>query len=75
MDCYDCNAKFQCAAVVEKGSIICMENRMRYGGTHAEDRPKRQPGDFCQFCGCRLRVIGTQRFCNNPACRNRFVNV
>jgi len=41
MDCYDCKAKSVCAAVVQRGSVICLMNRMRYCGTHAEEEPRR----------------------------------
>ena len=40
MDCYDCKAKSVCAAVVQPGSVICLMNRMRYCGTHAEEEPR-----------------------------------
>lgn len=43
-----------------------------HGGSHADDKPPRQHGDFCQYCGQRLRTIGTARFCNNVNCKNRF---
>lgn len=46
-----------------------------YCGTHAEEEPRRQRGDYCQYCGHRLREIGRERFCNNVNCRNRYVNV
>lgn len=71
MDCYDCKAKSVCAAVVQRGSVMCLMNRMRYCGTHAEEEPRRQQGDYCQYCGHRLREIGRERFCNNVNCRNR----
>lgn len=51
MDCYDCKAKSVCAAVVQPGSVLCLMNRMRYCGTHAEEEPRRQRGDYCQYCG------------------------
>ena len=75
MDCYDCKAKSVCAAVVQPGSVLCLMNRMRYCGTHAEEEPRRQQGDYCQYCGHRLREIGRERFCNNVNCRNRYVSV
>lgn len=62
-------------AVVQPGSVLCLMNRMRYCGTHAEEEPRRQRGDYCQYCGHRLREIGRERFCNNVNCRNRYVNV
>ena len=75
MDCYYCKAKGKCMAAAQPGSVMCMVNRMRYGGTHADDRPPRQEGGFCQFCGQPLRQIGEARFCNDVNCRNRFVDV
>lgn len=76
VECYDCKAKGTCSAVVQQGSVMCMMNRLRYCGTHAEEEQrKRQEGDFCQYCGQRLRVIGRERFCNNVNCRNRFESV
>ena len=59
----------------QPGSVLCLMNRMRYCGTHAEEEPRRQQGDYCQYCGHRLREIGRERFCNNVNCRNRYVNV
>lgn len=75
MNCYDCKAKEVCIAAAEPGSVMCMINRMRYGGTHADDGPRRQQGDYCQYCGHRLRELGRERFCDNVECRNRYVNV
>ena len=51
MDCYYCKAKNECSAAVEPGSIVCTVNRLRYGGTHADDRPARQSGVFADFVG------------------------
>ena len=73
--CLGCKAKDVCIAAVQPGSVMCMVNRMRYGGTHADDAPRRQEGDYCQYCGSRLRVIGRERFCNNVNCTNRFESV
>lgn len=74
MDCFYCKAKEHCIAAAQPGSVVCMVNRLRYGGTHA-DEPQRQPGNYCQFCGQPLKVIGNQRFCNNTRCTNRFNDV
>ncbi len=74
-DCYYCQAKNNCIAAAEPGSVIYMINRMRYGGTHADDSPKRQTGGYCQHCGQPLKEIGRQRFCNNPKCTNRYIDV
>lgn len=75
MDCYYCKAKEYCIAAAQPGSMICLVNRMRYGGTHADDAPPRQAGGFCQYCGRPLREIGRERFCNNVNCRNRYMSV
>lgn len=74
-NCYTCKAKSECSAAAQPGSIMCMVNRMRFGGTHADEEPTRQPGRFCQYCGHPLREIGMERFCNNVNCPNRFQNV
>ena len=75
MRCNDCKAKGVCLAAAEPGSVMCMINRMRYCGTHADVEPQRQQGDYCQYCGHRLRELGRERFCNNVKCLNRYVNV
>lgn len=75
MECYNCKAKAHCIAAVQPGSVMCKINLMKYGGTHADDAPYRQVGNYCQYCGERLRVIGTERFCNNVNCEHRYINV
>ena len=75
IDCYYCKAKEHCIAAAQPGFVVCLANRLRYGGTHADDLPQRQPGRFCQYCGQPLREIGGKRFCNNVNCINRFVDV
>ena len=72
MKCYNCKAKAHCIAAVQPGSVMCKINLIKYGGTHADDG---QPGNYCQYCGKRLRVIGTERFCNNVNCEHRYINV
>ena len=37
-ECYYCKAKEHCIAAAQPGSVLCMVNRMRYGGTPAENR-------------------------------------
>lgn len=75
MSCYTCKAKNYCSSAVQEDSIVCMMNRVRYGGTHGEEEQLRQEGIFCQHCGKPLKVYGSERFCNNPRCRNRYVSV
>lgn len=74
-NCYNCKVKSECIAAAQSGSVACLVNRMRFGGTHAADEPPRQLGRFCQYCGHPLREIGTERFCNNANCPNRHQNL
>lgn len=72
-ECYYCKAKEHCIAAAQPGSVVCMVNRLRYGGSHADEaRPR---GRFCQFCGQPLREIGKKRFCNNAQCWNHYNDV
>ena len=48
MECYNCKAKEHCIAAAQPGSVICMMNILKYDGTHADDAPPRQAGNFCQ---------------------------
>lgn len=75
MDCYYCKAKEHCITAAQPGSVLCMVNQLRYGGTHAEDQPARQVGAYCQHCGKKLKEYGRERFCNNVFCTNRYVSV
>ena len=75
MDCYNCNAKSHCEAVVQPCSVMCTIYRFCYCGTKMDEPAKKHPVDFCQYCGHRLRVIGGERFCNNVNCTNRFESV
>lgn len=72
MNCYNCSAKNECLMIVRPGSKTCLVNQIRYGVTKANIEPPRQKGCFCQFCGHRLKEIGSKRFCNNPQCVNRY---
>lgn len=74
-ECYYCKAKEHCIATAQPGSVVCMVNRMRYGGTHADDTPPRTEVVYCQFCGQPLKVIGRKRFCHNTRCLNRYNDV
>ena len=48
MDCNSCEARHNCMAVVEPGSIACIAHLLHEG-------------------------IGTERFCNNVQCENRYI--
>lgn len=72
-DCRNCRAKSQRIAVAEPGSVMVI-NRLKYGGTHTDDLADRR-ATYCQFCGKPLRIIGTERFCNNVNCFNRYESV
>ena len=76
MDCYYCKAKEQCNAAVQQGSVMCMVNQMKYGGTHADDpEPDRQRPRFCSACGQPLVIRERNRYCNNPRCYMRYRDV
>lgn len=51
MECYNCKAKEYCIAEAQPGSLVCLMNRMRYGGTHADDPSPRQVRNYGKFCG------------------------
>ncbi len=74
-ECYYCKAKEYCIAAAQPGSVVCMINRLKYGGSHADELRTRQVGRYCQFCGQPLREIGEKRFCNNVQCWNRYTDV
>lgn len=73
--CDVCPALGMCISATEPGSIVCRINRMKY--THAQaDAPAavKRPL-YCAYCGKPLRIIGSERFCNNVQCGHRYVNV
>lgn len=74
-ECYYCKAKEYCIAAAQPGSVVCMINRLKYGGSHADELRTRQAGCYCQFCGQPLKEIGEKRFCNNVQCWNRYNDV
>lgn len=74
MDCSSCGVRFRCPLAAEPGSFACTLTRVMYGG---EESPYRKHGTpkFCPLCGKPLKVIGTERFCNNVQCENRFITM
>lgn len=74
MDCSSCGVRFRCPLAAEPGSFACTLTRVMYGG---EESPYRKHGTpkFCPLCGKPLKVIGTERFCNNVQCENRFLSL
>lgn len=73
-------ARAYCWEAVEPGSIMCGINLMQHGGTKSEPETPRSISvklspTFCAYCGKPLKIIGTERFCNNVQCFNRFQNV
>ena len=72
MDCNSCGVRFRCPLAAEPGSLACTFTLFMYGG---EKRPYQTPGTpkFCPICGKPLKVIGTERFCNNVQCENRYI--
>lgn len=79
-DCSICKARAYCWEAVEPGSIMCGINLMQHGGTKSEPETPRSISvklspTFCAYCGKPLKIVGTERFCNNVQCFNRFQNV
>lgn len=58
--------------VTEALSIMCMENKLRSGATKAETVQPAKQALYCSFCGRALKVIDSERFCNNVGCINRY---
>jgi hypothetical protein len=59
---------------------MCGINLMQHGGTKSEPETPRSISvklspTFCAYCGKPLKIIGTERFCNNVQCFKRFQNV
>ena len=73
MDCNSCGVRFRCPLAAEPGSFMCILTRAQYGGQ--KERPYQTPvtPKFCPICGKPLKVIGTERFCNNVQCENRYI--
>lgn len=72
MDCSSCGVRFRCPLAAEPGSFACTLTRVMYGGEESLYRKHGTP-KFCPLCGKPLKVIGTERFCNNVQCENRFI--
>ena len=72
MDCSSCGVRFRCPLAAEPGSFACTLTRVMYGG---EESPYRKHGTpkFCPIFGKPLKVFGTESFCNNVQCENRFI--
>ena len=75
MNCYYCAAKARCPSYVQPGSVFCIVNQMQTGSTHADDPPSVPQAGYCQFCGRPLKIVGRQRYCNNPRCSHRYEQV
>lgn len=73
--CDTCPARNECIVACEPGSIMCMINRIRSGKTHGDMTTSKRFPVYCQYCGEHLKVIGSERFCNNVKCLNRYKNV
>lgn len=74
MSCYDCKAKYICSSAVQEGSVMCLINKIHSGVTHGDEEQKPQ-ARYCSYCGQPLKITGSQKFCNNVRCINRFKNV
>lgn len=73
-ECAHCRAASSCPTACEYGSIMCMAKRLQTGQTKA-DLIKAQQPKYCAFCGHPLKTIGSETFCNNVRCINRYQKV
>ena len=76
-DCSRCPTRQNCPVIVQPGSVYCIMKLMQTGATKASMEPmepKPLP-TYCPYCGKPLRVIGTERFCFNVNCKNRYQSV
>lgn len=70
-DCETCNAKHNCSAFVDPGTLLCAMNRARAGGTHADARPSIVPipdslSESLSCAGCQdIGKEGNQYPCCN----------
>ena len=76
MNCDTCRARRICEVYVQPGSVMCTLHLMQAGGTKGGERENERKLDalaeFCPYCGHPLKIIGTERFCNNAKCLNRY---
>ena len=74
--CKNCAARFVCSLEVEYGSVACLVKRMQRGQTKGDflNNPQADCNEarYCRCCGTPLRIIGTERFCNNLLCAQRY---
>ena len=73
--CNTCPARNKCTIACEPGSIMCALNRLQSGKTHGDEAISKEPPVYCQYCGKPLKIIGSERFCNNVKCFHRYENV
>lgn len=73
-DCSTCPARQSCLAVAQPGSVYCVIKLMQTGASKADmepAEPKPLP-TYCPYCGKQLHIIGSERFCSNVNCLNRY---
>ena len=74
----NCGAKNYSIEARAARSYIVLVNRLRTGRTKVDVLShEAEPANpqYCAYCGKPLKVIGTERFCNNVQCLNRFQSV
>lgn len=75
MNCSSCEARHTCLLTIDPNSIACMEHLILESVPKAMESPCQTPSTpkFCPICGKPLKVVGTERFCNNVQCENRYI--
>lgn len=75
-ECTYCKAAPTCSTACEYGSIMCMFKRLQCGQTKSDiPRVSDEQPRYCAHCGQPLKVIGTETFCDNVRCVNRYQNI
>lgn len=70
MNCDICRARERCVLYVQPGSFMCALYRLQQS-LEGEGQPQPKP-TFCPYCGKPLKIIGTEQFCTNMECANRY---
>lgn len=80
MDCEHCDAKKHCFPFTEPESYGCLGAHILYNRITGNKKNqmlyyKKLKETYCLYCGNPLKVVGKEKFCNNPSCQKRFANI
>lgn len=80
MECKNCAAKRQCLPYTEPESYACLGAHISYNRIMGNKENQmfyymKLKETYCLYCGNPLKVAGKKKFCNNPSCQKRFVDI